>query len=162
MIGNDIVDLDLAQKKSNWRRKGFLNKIFTLQEQSLIHNDSNPELMVWNLWSRKESVYKIYNRQTGNSGFFPLRIECFFEDLNTGTVRIDNFIFYTKTQIEDDFVYTVAVSEFALFDKIKSLETVENIQKEKGVPFLFESETHEKIPVSITHHGLFQRIITLK
>ena len=49
MIGNDIVDLDLAQKKSNWRRKGFLNKIFTLQEQSLIHNDFNPERMVWNL-----------------------------------------------------------------------------------------------------------------
>lgn len=162
MIGNDIVDLDLAQKKSNWRRKGFLNKIFTLQEQSLIHNDSNPERMVWNLWSRKESGYKIYNRQTGNSGFFPLRIECIFEDLNTGTVRIDDFIFYTKTQIEDDFVYTIAVSEFALFDKIKSLETVENIQKEKGVPFLFESKTQGKIPVSITHHGIFQRIITLK
>jgi phosphopantetheinyl transferase (holo-ACP synthase) len=161
MIGNDIVDLDLAQKESNWRRKGFLNKIFTLQEQALILNDSNPECMVWNLWSRKESAYKIYNRKTGISGFFPLRIECDFEDLSTGTVRIDDFIFYTKTQIEDDFVYTIAVSKFALFDNIKSLETVENIQKEKGVPFLFESKTKEKIPVSITHHGIFQRIITL-
>ena len=33
MIGNDIVDLDLARKESNWKRKGFLDKIFSLQEQ---------------------------------------------------------------------------------------------------------------------------------
>ena len=37
MIGNDIVDLALAQKESNWKRKGFLDKIFTLQEQLFIN-----------------------------------------------------------------------------------------------------------------------------
>jgi phosphopantetheinyl transferase (holo-ACP synthase) len=162
MIGNDIVDLNLARKQSNWKRKGYLNKIFSSQEQTLIHNDSNPELMVWNLWSRKEAVYKIYNRQTGNSGFFPLKLECFFDDKNSGTVRIDNFVFYTQTQIEDDFVYTVAVSEFTLFDKIKSLETTENIEKDNGIPFYVGSESQKKQPVSITHHGLFQKIITLQ
>jgi hypothetical protein len=33
MIGNDVVDLALAQKESNWKRKGFLNKLFTSVEQ---------------------------------------------------------------------------------------------------------------------------------
>ena len=42
MIGNDIVDLALAKKQSNWRRKGYFEKIFTQQEQHLINNTQNP------------------------------------------------------------------------------------------------------------------------
>ena len=34
--GNDIVDLSLAKTESNWKRKGFLEKIFT--ENSLLIN----------------------------------------------------------------------------------------------------------------------------
>ena len=29
MIGNDVVDLQLAKTQSNWQRKGFLEKQFT-------------------------------------------------------------------------------------------------------------------------------------
>ena len=72
MIGNDIVDLELARKESNWKRKGFLDKIFAKNEQLLIFNAENPDTMVWNLWSRKEAAYKIYNRQTQIRGYFPL------------------------------------------------------------------------------------------
>ena len=36
MIGNDVVDLELAKKESNWQRRGFLSKIFTKNEQRLI------------------------------------------------------------------------------------------------------------------------------
>jgi hypothetical protein len=36
VIGNDIVDLALARKESNWKRPGYLNKIFTTKEL-LIH-----------------------------------------------------------------------------------------------------------------------------
>ena len=71
MIGNDIVDLALAQTESNWRRKGFLKKIFTLQEQQLIHNATDPERMVWLLWSMKESAYKAAVRKSGNRCFAP-------------------------------------------------------------------------------------------
>ena len=80
MIGNDIVDLALAKKESNWQRNRFLDKIFTKNEQQIILNDANPEIMVWNLWSRKEAAYKIYNRETGIRGFFPLQLECFYEN----------------------------------------------------------------------------------
>ena len=76
MIGNDIVDLALAKKESNWKRNRFLDKIFTTKEQVLIVDAENPEIMVWNLWSRKEAAYKIYNRETGIRGYFPLQLEC--------------------------------------------------------------------------------------
>jgi acyl carrier protein len=76
VIGNDIVDLALARKESNWKRPGYLNKIFTTKEQLLISSAENPNTMVWNLWSRKEAAYKIYNRATGIRGYFPLNLEC--------------------------------------------------------------------------------------
>lgn len=161
MIGNDIVDLELSRKESNWKRKGFLEKIFTYQEQELIINDSNPELMVWNLWTRKESAYKIYNRCSGIKGFFPWNIDCNYENITLGTVTINEFVCYTQTFITNSYVYSIAVSEIALFSKIKPLETLENIKKQNGIPYIFGSATNIIIPVSITHHGRFQKIISL-
>lgn len=161
MIGNDIVDLDLARKESNWRRKGFLEKIFSQQEQNLILNALNPELMVWNLWSRKEAAYKIYNRSTGIKGYFPWLLQCCFDDENTGKVMIDDFVFHTNTQITDAYIYTIAVSEKAFFSKIKPLETAENIKKTNGRPYILDDFTNAVQPVSKTHHGRFQKIISL-
>ena len=92
MIGNDIIDLALALKESNWKRKGFLDKIFTKNEQLLILNTQNPEVMVWNLWSRKEAAYKIYNRQTGIRGYFPLQLECFNMEIIDEVILVDNFL----------------------------------------------------------------------
>lgn len=161
MIGNDIIDLDLARKESNWKRKGFLEKIFSQQEQNLILNASNPELMVWNLWSRKEAAYKIYNRNTGIKGYFPWLLQCSYDNENLGKVGIDDFVFYTQTQITDLYVYTIAVSEKAFFSKIKPLETAENIKKNNGVPYILDVFTNKIQPVSKTHHGRFQKIISL-
>lgn len=161
MIGNDIIDLDLARKESNWKRKGYLEKIFSADEQALIHNDSNPEEMVWNLWSRKESAYKIYNRLTGIRGYFPWLLQCSYENKNLGTVAINDFVFYTETEVMDNYIYTIAVSETAIFGKIKPLKTVENVQKENGIPYILDLASNRIQPVSITHHGRFKRIISI-
>jgi len=161
MIGNDIVDLDLARKESNWERKGFLDKVFSAQEKCLILKDSKPELMLWNLWSRKEASYKIYNRITGIRGYFPRRLQCHYADENSGTVSIDGFVFYTQTQITDDYIYSIAVSEMPVFNKIKSLESLRNIEKENGIPYILDTVSNAVIPVSITHHGRFQRVISV-
>jgi phosphopantetheinyl transferase (holo-ACP synthase) len=161
MIGNDIVDLALAREKSDWKRKGFLNKIFTPREQNLILNDSNPDVMVWNLWSRKEAAYKVFNRKTGISGYFPLRLQCQFENANSGVVTIDNTVIYTQTQITQSFVYTVAVEDVGLFGEIKNLENRIGVLKENQVPYRLNSVSKRKFPVSITHHGRYEQIITL-
>ena len=164
MIGNDIVDLALAQKESNWKRKGFLDKIFTQSEQLLISNAENPAIMVWNLWSRKEAAYKIYNRQTHIRGYFPLQIECFNSDhadaFTFGKVTIKDLVYYTKTEINSEFVYTIAVKNVHYFGSIKTLENRNNIQKTNGIPDYFEGTNLSTKPVSISHHGRFERIIS--
>lgn len=161
MIGNDIVDLDLSRKQSNWKRKGFLDKIFTVEEQKIILNDCNPELMVWNLWSRKEAAYKIYNRMTGVKGYFPWLLQCSLENQYSGSVLIDDCIFYTQTEITTNYIYSIAVSEIVLFANINCLDSIKNVKKNNRIPYIIDEKTNEVRPVSITHHGRFQRIITV-
>ncbi len=84
MIGNDIVDLAQAKRESNWRRTGFLAKIFTSYEQHLIDAAINPDQMVWLLWSMKESAYKLAIRSTQKRVFAPQKLACHIDEL-TGT-----------------------------------------------------------------------------
>nr|WP_315209831.1 4'-phosphopantetheinyl transferase superfamily protein [uncultured Flavobacterium sp.] len=161
MIGNDIVDLALAKKESNWQRNRFLDKIFTKNEQQIILNDANPEIMVWNLWSRKEAAYKIYNRETGIRGFFPLQLDCFYENENSGSVSIKSKIYFTQSKIENDSIYTIAVVEKEYFKKIKSINPAVEILKKNGIPFIIDEQTKLIQPVSISHHGRFWEGISL-
>ena len=75
MIGNDIVDLNLAKTQSNWERKGFLKKQFTDEEQLSIHSSRNSFLEVWLLWSMKEAAYKCYSQQYQIRFFNPKKLE---------------------------------------------------------------------------------------
>ena len=165
MIGNDIVDLDLAQKESNWKRKGFLDKIFTQNEQLLILNAENSTTMVWSLWSRKEAAYKIYNRETGIRGYFPLELVCvdlqIIDRVIFGKVEIKDFVYYTKTVNTSHFIYTIAVKNVQDFNSIKTLENRKNIHKKNGIPNYFEKENLGIIPISISHHGRFEQIIAI-
>jgi phosphopantetheinyl transferase (holo-ACP synthase) len=155
MIGNDVVDLALAQKQSNWQRKGFLDKIFTKREQILIQKSKNQTTMVWNLWSRKEAVYKIYNRETGIRGYFPLKLECFYESPTLGTICINDLTYYTQTQLSEDKIHTIAVAKNVYFAAIKVLSPNLKISKTNGIPFLFDALSNTEKPVSISHHGRF-------
>ncbi|MFI0490263.1 4'-phosphopantetheinyl transferase superfamily protein [Flavobacterium sp.] len=164
MIGNDIVDLALTKKESNWKRKGFLDKIFTEKEQIMISKAKNQELMVWNLWSRKEAAYKIYNRQTQIRGYFPLQLECFdleiIDGFYFGKVVIKENLYFTKTTITSQFINTIAVVNSQDFDAIKILENSENIQKNNGIPSYCKKENLVIKSVSISHHGRFRQIVS--
>ncbi|MFV5689964.1 4'-phosphopantetheinyl transferase superfamily protein [Flavobacterium sp. ZT3R25] len=155
MIGNDIVDLALAKKESDWKRKGFLDKIFTPKEQSLINNATNPEVMVWNLWSRKEAAYKIYNRETQIRAFIPLQLICCFENETLGTVICNEITYYTQTIVSEEFIHTIAVVKKEYFNEIKTLNSKTEIIKINGIPFIIEEQTKIEKPVSISHHGRF-------
>lgn len=165
MIGNDVVDLALARKESNWKRKGYLDKIFTKKEQLLILNSENPENMVWNLWSRKEAAYKIYNRQTQIRGYFPLQLECItMQNRNGfcfGKVLIKGEIYFTKTEISSQSISTIAVEKREDFDKIKTLENRKYIYKNKGIPFYLDNKNSFPKPVSISNHGRYEQIVCL-
>lgn len=161
MIGNDIVDLALARKESNWKRNRFLDKIFTQEEQLFIENAINPEVMIWNLWSRKEAAYKIYNREAGFRGFIPLKLVCFYESETKGTISCNGNIYYTKTTVTNNFVYTIATAKLDYFSQIKKITPDYKISKIDGIPFVIDNTTLISNPVSITHHGRFWEGILL-
>ncbi|MBK6384225.1 MAG: 4-phosphopantetheinyl transferase family protein [Chitinophagaceae bacterium] len=108
MRGNDIIDIKAAAQESNWRRTGFLQKIFTSRECSYIKESVEPEKMVWTLWSIKESVYKAYTRQFGGRFFAPKNISCILLPGCIGTATINERAFHTTSQITDAYIYTSA------------------------------------------------------
>ncbi|MFT3796279.1 4'-phosphopantetheinyl transferase superfamily protein [Flavobacterium sp.] len=153
MIGNDVIDLALARKESNWKRKGYLDKIFTADEQAMIVRAENPTLMVWSLWSRKEAVYKIHNRTAHFRGFIPLKIACQAD----GKVLCGGQFYFTDTIVTAESIATVAVLEERQLSQICYLQDREEVVKKEGFPY---RKTNSK-PVSISHHGRFEQIVTL-
>lgn len=112
MIGNDIVDLDHARRESNWQRRGFLNKVFSTEEQRLIHSASDPERMVWALWSMKESAYKLIVRQTGHSFFAPRKLACQVVKIQENA--IEGSVFYGKAYQTRSILTTHFIASVAL------------------------------------------------
>jgi phosphopantetheinyl transferase (holo-ACP synthase) len=161
MIGNDIVDLALALKESNWKRKGYLDKIFTKSEQLLIIKSVNPQIMVWNLWSRKEAAYKIFNRNTGVVIYNPIQFECFDTDKLIGKVLNNGVLYYTKTEINIDYIHTVSVLNRADFNVIRILNRTNKIIKIEGIPYLKGANKKGLSQISISNHGNFEKIVSL-
>jgi phosphopantetheinyl transferase (holo-ACP synthase) len=156
MIGNDVVDLVLAKKESNWKRKGFLTKLFTTFEQGLIQKAPNQDEMVWMLWSIKESVYKAYQRINYNEGFYPIKIEILeLNDHNESIVQLFETLFYGKTFINKDFIKTVVVLHKADFNRIQYLKPSDYYKNENGLPVEFRSNK----PISVSHHGRIREIV---
>ncbi|MHA4894959.1 4'-phosphopantetheinyl transferase family protein [Pedobacter sp. PWIIR3] len=112
MIGNDIVDLQQAAHESNWKRPGYLDKLFTTEEQFLISSAIQPEIMVWLLWTMKESAYKIESRSNKLREFAPVRLVCnnliIHENNATGNVTYGDQIYFTNSVILDEYIHTIA------------------------------------------------------
>lgn len=183
MTGNDIVDIATAAAESNWKRAGFLEKIFTQKEQQYIRDAVTPDQMLWKLWSMKESAYKIYTRQNGGRFFFPQKLSCTLLSETAGEVTINTISYQTFTSSTKDYIYSIARPEgynadflnhcfcipkyhtdqqkliykklIASYAAIKG-EDKNNftIFKDKNnVPYLYCKNQKLTIPVSITHHG---------
>ncbi len=183
MVGNDIVDLKQAALENNWQRKGFLNKVFTEKEKRYIQNSKDPFLMVWQLWSMKESAYKINVQQYQYRFFNPKKIECTLLDNEEALVKINDACYTTFSTINIAFIYTVAAlknadkiqSKYFKIDnsdyieqhqtcKTKLKEAVsqsyniknESVKIEKsilGIPKLYKNGKALEMACSITHHG---------
>ena len=113
MIGNDIIDLQLARKESNWQRPRFLEKIFTQEEQDFIHHSPDKEMTVWWLWSGKESVYKIISRLEKRRFFAPKKIIFRTDDFSrrgnlTAKVVSTGRTFSVQSVVTDTHIHTIA------------------------------------------------------
>jgi len=161
MIGNDVVDIIQSRKESNWQRRGFLNKLFTTEEQHLITNHLNNEIMVWRLWSMKEAAYKIYNRQTKIRAFIPMQLLCHIEGCY-GTVTCNGHIYYTETYIDTDKIYTVATVNKRSLNDVREVEYATIVKDSNDHPFIYNSQKQIFQPVSVTHHGRYSKIAALQ
>lgn len=116
MIGNDVVDLKAAAVQSNWRRKGFLDKVFSAEEQELISSANEPHQMVWLLWSMKEATYKAHQREFSlarklNWAEYNCHITETSETAASGVVHTEKSSYFTASEINWDFVHTSAAKE---------------------------------------------------
>lgn len=159
MIGNDVIDLVLAKKQSNWKRLGYLKKVFVASEISFIKASINPDDTVWELWSRKEAVYKVIIQKGGISGFYPFKIICLDYGLTNGKVQFENQQFYTRTVFSSDSVYSEAVVNPIDFSAIESISDYRLIIKQNGIPFIALED--KLFSASKTHHGRFEKIVFL-
>lgn len=190
MIGNDVVDLRQASidspknfKGLRWKR--FLDKVFTEEEQEFIVNSKNQFKTVWMLWSMKEAAYKIHVRQYEKRTFNPKKFKCQVFYRIRGKVSVDNHDYYTTSQINEDYIYTVASSEKNIkpissclrlensayenqykvarnevllrFSELKNtpISSIEIIKGKAGVPWLFINGKKQEDSLSITHHGAY-------
>ena len=116
MIGNDLVDLQLANQESNWKRPRFLQKIFTAKEQDFIAGTTQKDKAIWLLWSRKESVYKIVARMKKRRFYAPKKLENTKFDLeetlgfaqSSGQITFEGTLFFTKSVVTNTYIHTVA------------------------------------------------------
>lgn len=165
MIGNDVIDILQSRKESNWQRKGYLEKLFTPEEQVLIADAPDPEMMVWILWSMKEAAYKVYNRKTKLRAYIPKKLACFlhFEnpDFIIGKVTCSQYIYYTKTTLSQDSIHTIAVCSFDNLDHVIEIEKKSIFKDQNGIPYLAASLQNKPQDVSISHHGRLEKIVTL-
>ncbi|MCA0131219.1 4'-phosphopantetheinyl transferase family protein [Winogradskyella alexanderae] len=183
MVGNDIVDIELAKRQSDWQRPRYLDKIFNLQEQQLIYASNEPTIMVWKLWSMKEAAYKLYTQVCPSRFYNPKAFTCNLK--NGETVRYKSFLCETNTKTTIHYILSEARLKNKLTtSKVINLENISHMNQGKtfekealklfaterkyleknlkyaktpfGVPLIYYKS--KKYNISISHHGKFGAI----
>lgn len=156
MIGNDIVDLSQAAKESNWKRTGYLEKLFTMAERFLIHVAKDPEAMVWLLWTMKESAYKAHTKDTKIRTFAPSLICCnnviVHPTSATGNVSYMGHLYYTQSTLSETYIHTIAGEKTGILKRLK-LKISDYDES--------DSAYRNSNPASVSHHGKYLALIYL-
>ncbi|WP_296634139.1 4'-phosphopantetheinyl transferase superfamily protein [Polaribacter sp.] len=171
MIGNDVVDLQLAKTQSNWQRKGFLEKQFSETEIRDIEKAQNSFELVWLFWSMKEAAYKCYIQTDKKRFFAPRKFNCFITSKNEGVVEYLGHKFKIQYQLTKEYIHSWVVKEGIVqksfyIDNItkQSITTNQNLlnnfctetfirKDEFGVPYLFKENQKLLVFISTAHHG---------
>lgn len=179
MVGNDIVDLVTAKRDSNWKRNGYLNKICSSDEQQMILQASDPDQLLWLIWTMKESAYKIVNKTTGTRSYAPLSLSCTDLVINqnraAGAIHHAIGTIYTQTEIKEQLIHSIAVLDKTHFETTSILHLeytsryLENFNQsskayqlskdQKGAPQIIHIASGCIHDASISHHGRYLAIV---
>ena len=185
MIGNDIIDIRYTKRHHNFQRKGYLQKIYTDEEQELIKTSEYRLYTAWRLWSMKESAYKSYIKKGHNRFFNPIKLSCSIEDNQIGYVKIGHSEYKIQTKRTENYIFSHTVVDplqklshklirleesdsncqsrtiynsinYYISQHIKSKdEFIEIIKDDNGVPSIYVNNLKQDIDLSITHHGMY-------
>ena len=174
MIGNDLIDLSAASLESNWERKRYLEKTFSIKERSFILEQSDPNLFVWLFWSMKEASYKIIHRSTKIRTYNPWKYECSLVLQNKnhieGNVKFENKIFHLKSEINDQFIHSIAVEQLNEVQRMQIHQSYNYLNKasflsnclsedevflkdQYGIPYIGNKKNDNKKMATLSHHG---------
>ncbi|MDT0685709.1 4'-phosphopantetheinyl transferase family protein [Autumnicola psychrophila] len=185
MIGNDIVDLQLAAKESNWKRPGLHSKIFTEGERELLKKAKNEEQRFWLFWAMKEAAYKAHQRRFSlPRKFNPKSFRCELDPSeglgSPGMVKINNWHYFTTAKISEKVIHCVASVENSAVQKRIFSDTI-NLKQElisavanskklffidlgiktdfNFIPHLILKGKNYNLPFSISHHGNYSAYV---
>lgn len=180
MIGNDLVDIKKARYQSNWKRSGWLEKIFDDFELQHIKTSEQPEYTVWELWSRKEAAYKAHQRLLKLQPVFnPKSFVC-----SPGNKVIHkDYEYRVETKITDAYIYSEVMlpEAYNVASKIvKGLDNARSLLKQTlsekyqiqtskiqikkdqyRIPFITLNGKYEKTDFSLTNHGNYSAFIII-
>ena len=185
MIGNDVVDLQVAARESNWKRPRLHLKIFSENEQEILQNSEDPEQSFWLLWAMKEAACKAHQRcfllpRKFNPKSFRCTLNSPEDSGSSGIVQVDNCHYFTTAKISAKAIHCVASAENSevqervfkgthnlkqeLISEIAGREKLspEGLQIEKDrhfIPHLMLYGKKQKIPFSISHHGNYSAYV---
>lgn len=71
LIGNDIIDLSLPPVSAKVDNSRFMNRICSSEEEKLLAATQKQQLLLWYMWSAKESAYKIAKKYHSETVFSP-------------------------------------------------------------------------------------------
>jgi phosphopantetheinyl transferase (holo-ACP synthase) len=185
MIGNDIVDLELAKTAHRWRASRFQEKIFCEHEREVIANASDSFLALWRMWTMKESAFKAFKRTDPNSIFSPSNYRCRLISEKLGYIIYNEQQLKTTTVVGSKYIYTFVSIYPSKTQMNKFLESdtanhpylkkqiYQNLRLEvsgmlfknpdqillkksiDGVPFAYYKNQKLPILISISHHGRY-------
>jgi phosphopantetheine--protein transferase-like protein len=111
-VGNDLVDLTLSENRDKWKDRRFVRRVFAPSEQDAIAVASDPDRVLWALWSAKEAVYKARGK-ISSVPFAPQRICASFE---TRRVIWDGVQYPVAWRFSRNWVHCVTYPEGAVVE----------------------------------------------
>lgn len=171
MIGNDIIDLQVALSESTVLQQRRLDKICTLAEQRYIRQAENPFQTFWLIWSRKEACYKSFQRDNYIHSICPHQIENQFDSsgMLSETISFRGKQFFVQTAIDGSKIHSICSSseerlkEIHVLDDLQELLYLFDFKKDtNGLPFLQTKNNHRRIPLSKSSHGAYKAYALFK
>ncbi|MCP9200413.1 4'-phosphopantetheinyl transferase superfamily protein [Gramella sp. GC03-9] len=179
MIGNDLVDLNLALPEKKAKNLRYQEKVFLAGEIDEIKASLDPERSLWRFWSMKECAYKASQRDTRfRRKLNPLDFKCEIQKDSTGLVHTKNATYKVYSEIESNYIHSYTISEsfrpsviyhldISKQEKLAAIaaalglsKALVNIEKDSlGIPCLRLGSTPKSFPISMSHHGNFSAFL---